>query len=509
MAYKQQLIKYAFSQHRKKSDEIYKGFGFRHLSDVTEYYVHHHNVSKNGTTTLCQPISEGIALCMEFLKSFFDKKPIGEFFYNQKSEKYFLEISIPQDWRDNGVFKKDVFRYRVFVDTHDIKLAAYNQEDNFIYSTNDNLMENYKICIVFLAILAKDYLNNINLKNDVNELLKNYTAENFVILCENFYQSHKYENQNTVYFDIKNFNTKGYHKFSETFDKKIDDLPENEPVKISMFSVGEFSAEQLDLIPVLSDEFVLDEKLSNLCNAVTSGDIRTILLHGPAGTGKTMSCKLICKAISLPIMETVNCTENLDEFVLGKFIPENGKIIFKESFVTKAIRDGGAVIFEEINFAKPQYLAFLNSLLDDNGFVRLDNGEIVRRHKNFRFFATMNVGYFGTKQLNQALYNRFNAIVEIAQLSETAIRRMLLARVPECRPMVEKVLNIYSKIKKKIETEELDIVVSPRNLENWVRLAKYEGYLEAAEKTIIPIAKCDRLLEETFRTIIKVYKWGL
>ena len=34
---------------------------------------------------------------------------------------------------------------------------------------------------------------------------------------------------------------------------------------------------------------------------------------------------------------------------------------------TKAIREGGAVVFEEINFAKPQYLAFLNSLLDDNG----------------------------------------------------------------------------------------------------------------------------------------------
>ncbi|MBQ3655368.1 MAG: AAA family ATPase, partial [Bacteroidales bacterium] len=179
----------------------------------------------------------------------------------------------------------------------------------------------------------------------------------------------------------------------------------------------------------------------------------------------------------------------------------------KESYVTKAIREGGAVVFEEINFAKPQYLAFLNSLLDDNGFVRLDNGEFVRRHKNFRFFATMNVGYFGTKQLNQALYNRFNAIVEIAQLSETAISRMLLTRVPECSDKINKVLVIYDKIKKKIENEELDIVISPRNLENWVRLAKYEGYVAAAEKTIIPIAKCDRILEATFRDIIKIYKW--
>ena len=41
----------------------------------------------------------------------------------------------------------------------------------------------------------------------------------------------------------------------------------------------------------------------------------------------------------------------LRSFILGKFIPEGDKIVFKESYVTKAIRDGGAVVFEEINFA--------------------------------------------------------------------------------------------------------------------------------------------------------------
>ena len=206
-------------------------------------------------------------------------------------------------------------------------------------------------------------------------------------------------------------------------------------------------------------------------------------------------------------METINCTENLDEFVLGKFIPEGDKIIFKESYVTKAIREGGAVVFEEINFAKPQYLAFLNSLLDDNGFVRLDNGEVVKRHKNFRFFATMNLGYFGTKELNQALYNRFNAIIEIAALSDEAIEKMLVCRVPECKNVVKKIIAVYHKLQKKIEAEELDVVISPRNLENWARLSKYESYMTAAEKSIIPIAKCDRVLEEAIRGILMLYKW--
>jgi midasin (ATPase involved in ribosome maturation) len=252
----------------------------------------------------------------------------------------------------------------------------------------------------------------------------------------------------------------------------------------------------------LGTEFILPKELQGVSNAIQSGDVLAALFHGPAGTGKTMGCKLICQEIQMPIMDTINCTENLDEFILGKYIPVDDGIIFLESYVTKAIRNGGAVVFEEINFAKPQYLAFLNSLLDDNGFVRLDNGEVVKRHKNFRFLATMNFGYFGTKELNQALYNRFNSIIEIATLSDEAIKRMLIHRIPESIEFVDKMISVYHKIKKKIELEELDIVISPRNLENWARMAKYEGYIKSAEKTLIPIAKCDRVLEETIRSII-------
>ena len=302
----------------------------------------------------------------------------------------------------------------------------------------------------------------------------------------------------------------GWHLYSSSWEIMRENIKESKKKVVNsiiQFPEDAFTEEQKTLVPHLGSEFVLPGNLKSVCNAVASGDLLAVLFHGPAGTGKTISCKLVSQAIGLPIMETINCTENLDEFVLGKYIPQDDKIIFKESYVTKAIRDGGAVVFEEINFAKPQYLAFLNSLLDDNGFVRLDNGEVVKRNPNFRFFATMNMGYFGTKELNQALFNRFSAIIEIAALSDEAISRMLTTRVPECTPLVDKIIGVYHKIKKKVEAEELDVVISPRNLENWARLAKYDGYIKAAEKTIIPVAKCDRALEDTIRGIMMLYKW--
>jgi midasin (ATPase involved in ribosome maturation) len=285
-----------------------------------------------------------------------------------------------------------------------------------------------------------------------------------------------------------------------------DDDSDSEDARTS-FDDGSFPSEYMELVPSLGDEVSLPGNLIGVCDALVTGDVRSVLLHGPAGTGKTISCKLMCQRIGIPLMDTVNCTDNLDEFILGKYIPEDGGIVFRESFVTKAIRYGGAVVFEEINFARPQYLAFLNSLLDDNGMVRLDNGEVVRRHENFRFFATMNLGYYGTRELNQALYNRFNVIVDVPDLSDSMIYDMLSKRVPECIPNIQRIVAIYRKIRNKIQSEELDAVISPRNLENWARMAKYEGYIRAYEKTIVPIARSDKVFENALRGIIQMYRW--
>lgn len=56
------LFKTAYKVVRENSSEIYKGFGFKHLSDATQYYVHPDNQSYKGTTTLCQPIGEAVIL---------------------------------------------------------------------------------------------------------------------------------------------------------------------------------------------------------------------------------------------------------------------------------------------------------------------------------------------------------------------------------------------------------------------------------------------------------------
>jgi MoxR-like ATPase len=509
------IFKASYKVVRENNGEIYKCFGFKHHSDATLYYVHPNNQSFKGTTTLCQPIGEALALfstlCASIAKG--DGAAAGDYFASDDGSQVFFQVEVPEDWRQNGVVEPNIHKYEALFENDEITIAAYDAMGRWIDGNMENLHPLYKLLPCFCVLLAHECRQDSDYNNTLLNFTENPAPDSFVNLHEDFYQAHKFDEYEVTYANLNGFDHDGMLSFRESF-KVISENKEtakkelDKDVVVTPFEAETFPPEYRTLIPNLPLELVIPKAVRGICGAVTAGDIRAVLFHGPAGTGKTISCKLVCQETAMPIMDVINCTENLDEFVLGKFIPEEDKIVFKESHVTKAIRYGGAVVFEEINFAKPQYLAFLNSLLDDNGFVRLDNGEVVRRHPNFRFFATMNLGYFGTKELNQALYNRFNVILELAALSDEAIAKMLTARVPECSDKVDKLLGVYHKLKKKIDSEELDIVISPRNLENWVRLAKYEGYLASAEKTVIPIAKCDRAMEDTIRGILMLYKWS-
>ena len=521
------LFKEVFKITRPNGKEIYKGFGFKHYSDVTQYYVHPNNQSDDGTTSLCQPIGESVIIFSMLMKGIVGStvvasaaaptnptaEQVSDYYYNDDKSCFMVELFPPLELGNAGIISKEVAVYRSYLNGNTISFGAFRKNGTFIEDELEPLTSLYKTLPCFLVLLAKEMETNADFSPLVENFLETQAADIFVNINEDFYQNHKLEDYELVYSEKAPFDVAKFISCSSAYaaikeNKTHADEAKVKDVEITKFSENTFKKEYIDFIPHLSQEFVLPKELDSLCNAVYSGDSRATLFHGPAGTGKTMSCKLVCQAIGLPIMDTVNCTENLDEFILGKYIPQEEKIVFIESFVTKAVRDGGAVVFEEINFAKPQYLAFLNSLLDDNGFVRLDSGEIVKRHENFRFFATMNVGYYGTRELNQALFNRFNSVIALAELSDDAIKKMLCARVPECVPYMEKMLGVYKKIKKKIETEELEIVISPRNLENWARMARHDSYIKAAEKTILPVAKNDKALETAIRGVIYLYRWN-
>lgn len=507
------ICKEAFKQVRPNSNEIFKSNGLYHLQNVEMFY-HHPNAK--GHTTICQVIGEAIVLLVENLKQMKRRYEYeAEYMYSLDRDTIYIDIKLPREWRDASIVDNRIGEYRAVLNGNQIRYSVYDKIGRPMNGNPENIRFLYQLLPVVMAMIANQMEHDAAFKEKVLKLTEYPTQQGLIEVHEDFYQANKDLDFEISYERIQYRAGEGLISYKDEC-KAIEDKKKQDKIDALMseyrgeektFEKESFKDEYQELIPALGEEFIVPDKIRQLKNAVVTGDIRYILFHGPAGTGKTMSCKLLAREIGLPIMEVINCTENLDEFVLGKYIPKDDRIIFQESYVTKAIREGGAVVFEEINFAKPQYLAFLNSLLDDNGFVRLDNGEVVKRHPNFRFFATMNINYFGTKELNQALYNRFNCVVSIDELSDEAIKNMLIARVPECKGWVEDVISFYHQLKGKIEREELDIVLSPRNLENWMRLARYVSIADAAENTIVPIAKGDKDMETDIRLLLKQYHW--
>ena len=79
---------------------------------------------------------------------------------------------------------------------------------------------------------------------------------------------------------------------------------------------------------------------------------------------------------------------------------------------------------DEINMAKNDAVAVLHSALDYRRLIDVPGYECIPIHPAARFIATMNYGYAGTRELNEALVSRFTVIrmptLEEAQLCERA-----------------------------------------------------------------------------------------
>lgn len=276
---------------------------------------------------------------------------------------------------------------------------------------------------------------------------------------------------------------------------------------VDKFDINSFSEEYRQLIPTLSSKYGMLDDYEQIARAILNPEVNSVLLYGESGTGKSVACKMICEAVGLPVMSTINCTDNLDEFVLGKFIPTENGFTFAESMFTKAIRYGGAVIVEEINFARPELLSFLNSLLDFNGFVILDDGRTVKRHPNFKFFATMNVNYYGTRDLNLALQNRFSIIKKSMPITDERITDNLLKIDKGVKPFVKQILKIYHGIRSYIESNGCDAVITPRTLESFVRLGTIMPYSQAARLTLYQIKLGDDGMERAIDELFNQYIW--
>ena len=228
------------------------------------------------------------------------------------------------------------------------------------------------------------------------------------------------------------------------------------------------------------DNFDLKD-LTKCIKGFQKGEIYSMLLIGESGTGKSTAAKVLSYRAGLPYI-SINLSANTEETDLfgtmipnpNKAKPEDPEFMWKDGLITRAIKNGYVVILEEINFARPSILGKLNSLLDETKQVELPNGELIKAHPNFRLIATCNIAYEGTQRFNKALVNRFEIVKKFDDLNDQDIIDVIKKRIGYTDvDKINKVIQVYRSIKKFSENNNLDLVVSIRQLMTLFKQAKY------------------------------------
>lgn len=180
-----------------------------------------------------------------------------------------------------------------------------------------------------------------------------------------------------------------------------------------------------------------------------------ILLVGPAGTGKNTLIQAVAFLIDRPVYTIASYEDMNEERLFGTFVADgNGGFKWQDGIVTKAVKNGGILVIDEIN-ARPTLFS-LHALLDFRREIYIPIlGQSIKAHKNFRVIATMNDGYYGTNELNEALRSRF---IEIHLGYDINIDRQILSEYD----ITGKVADTYLKVLEGLRNSyEKQMIVTP------------------------------------------------
>ena len=203
------------------------------------------------------------------------------------------------------------------------------------------------------------------------------------------------------------------------------------------------------------------------CNIIKIVDLLSlsyaVILIGPKGIGKDVCAETCAWIFRQSYHEQAGNDQATDEFFTGTVMTDNSAsewlmseearnvrrralegdidaqitwdvnvaragsvaIVVKDSIIVTAIRKRGFYHLAEINLIKPETsAAHLNPLLAQTKRFHSREGDLDVAGTNFRFMASMNDGYAGTNDLNEALKSRMCAI-QLSYPGKEAVRGIM------------------------------------------------------------------------------------
>lgn len=146
---------------------------------------------------------------------------------------------------------------------------------------------------------------------------------------------------------------------------------------------------------------------------------QNLLLTGPKATGKNILAENLAYIFNRPSYNISFHVNTGSGDLIGTDTFEDNEVKLRKGSIYRCAEYGGFGILDEINMAKNDAVSVLHATLDYRRSIDVPGYDKIDLHPAARFIGTMNYGYAGTKELNEALVSRFLVIDMPAQTEET------------------------------------------------------------------------------------------
>ncbi len=180
-----------------------------------------------------------------------------------------------------------------------------------------------------------------------------------------------------------------------------------------------------------------------------------LLLSGGKATGKNILAENLAYIFGRPSYN-ISFHVNVDSAALiGTDTFVDNEVRLRKGMVTLCAENGGFGVFDEINMAKNDAVSVLHAALDYRGIIDIPGYDRIELHPATRFIGTMNYGYAGTKELNEALVSRF-MVINMPKQDEETVTLILKTYFPEIKDnALKQFVGLFMDLQLKAEHSEI------------------------------------------------------
>lgn len=180
-----------------------------------------------------------------------------------------------------------------------------------------------------------------------------------------------------------------------------------------------------------------------------------LLLVGPKATGKNVLAENLAAAFSRPSWDVSFYINTDAATLLGTDTFADGQVSLRKGPIYRCAEEGGFGVLDEINMAKNESLAVLHATLDFRRSIDMPGYDRIALHDATRFIATMNYGYAGTRELNEALASRF-VVIDMPAITSEGLVKLLTREFSDLRPAyADQFAGLFQDIQRKCDGGEL------------------------------------------------------